>query len=222
MAYTAEEKIRIIEILAVYQISRSVINRFLSGRVTKAENKLLIAMVRAGGRLAVAGAMRAPGTVAGLAGGVARGAAFVAMRHPALTAATVMYVAVKNREQIRDLVSQGYDIVSDVISLPEVGVPEPGIPPFRPGPAAFPLPGILGTPRPKRKTSRANTAVKQAMKWLKGGGASTTGAVKGRLPKNAFKIATIAAGKANPKTPSKPGKGKSILNKLARRLKKWW
>ena len=222
MAYTAEEKIRIIEILAVYQISRSVINRFLSGRVTKAENKLLIAMVRAGGRLAVAGAMRAPGTVAGLAGGVARGAAFVAMRHPALTAATVMYVAVKNREQIRDLVSQGYDIVSDVISLPEVGVPDPGIPSFRPGPAAFPLPGILGTPRPKRKTSRANTAVKQAMKWLKGGGTSTTGAVKGRLPKNAFKIATIAAGKANPKTKSKPGKGKSILNKLARRLKKWW
>ena len=222
MAYTAEEKIRIIEILAVYQISRSVINRFLSGRVTKAENKLLIAMVRAGGRLAVAGAMRAPGTVAGLAGGVARGAAFVAMRHPALTAATVMYVAVKNREQIRDLVSQGYDIVSDVISLPEVGVPDPGIPSFRPGPAAFPLPGLLGTPRPKRKTSRANTAVKQAMKWLKGGGTSTTGAVKGRLPKNAFKIATIAAGKANPKTKSKPGKGKSILNKLARRLKKWW
>ena len=222
MAYTAEEKIRIIEILAVYQISRSVINRFLSGRVTKAENKLLIAMVRAGGRLAVAGAMRAPGTVAGLAGGVARGAAFVAMRHPALTAATVMYVAVKNREQIRDLVSQGYDIVSDVISLPEVGVPDPGIPSFRPGPAAFPLPGILGAPRPKRKASRANTAVKQAMKWLKGGGTSTTGAVKGRLPKNAFKIATIAAGKANPKTKSKPGKGKSILNKLARRLKKWW
>jgi len=27
---------------------------------------------------------------------------------------------------------------------------------------------------------------------------------------------------ANPNTKSKPGKGKSIMNKLARRLKKWW
>ena len=222
MAYTAEEKLRIAEILVVYQISRSLINRFLSGRVTKAENKLLIAMVRAGARMAAAGAMRAPGTVAGLAGGVARGAAFVAMRHPALTAAGVLYIAIKEREQIRDLLGQGYDIVSDVISVPSVGMPDPTLPRFRPGPAAFPTPGLLGAPRPKRKTSRANSAVKQAMKWLKGGGASTTGAVKGRLPKNAFKIATIAAGKANPKTKSKPGKGKSILNKLARRLKKWW
>jgi len=76
--------------------------------------------------------------------------------------------------------------------------------------------------KPKRKTSRANTAVKQAMKWLKGGSRSTTGAAAGKLPKNAFKTAVKAAGMANPKTKSKPGKGKSIMNKLARRLKKWW
>ena len=222
MAWTTEEKLRLAEILVALQLSRSVMNRLLSGKITRAENQLLKAMIRTGGRMAVAGAMRAPATVAGLAGGVARGAAFVAMRHPALTAATVVYVAVKNREQIRDLVSQGYDIVSDVISLPEVGMPDPTLPKFRPGPAAFPMPGLLGAPRPKRKTSRANTAVKQAMKWLKGGGSSTTGAVKGRLPKNAFKIATKAAGMANPRTKSKPGKGKSIMNKIARRLKKWW
>lgn len=222
MAYSAEEKLRIIEILAAYQISRSLINRFLSGRVTKAENKLLVAMVRTGGRMIAAGAMRAPGTVAGLAGGAARAAGFIAMRHPALTAAGVIYVAVANRDQIRDMISQGYDIVSDVISVPPVGMPDPTLPSFRPGPARFPVPGLLGAPRPKRKTSRANKAVKQAMKWLKGGGTSTTGAVKGRLPKNAFKIATKAAGMANPKTPSKPGKTKSVMNKIARRLKKWW
>jgi len=222
MAYTAEEKLRIAEILVAYQISRSLINRFLSGRVTKAENKLMVAMVRAGGRMVAAGAMRAPGTVAGLAGGAARAAGFIAMRHPVLTGAAIVYVAYKEREQIRDLLAQGYDIVSDVVSVPSVGMPDPAIPTFRPGPAAFPMPGLLGAPRPKRKTSRANTAVKQAMKWLKGGGPSTTGAVRGRLPKNAFKIATKAAGMANPKTPSKPGKGKSIMNKIARRLKKWW
>ena len=76
--------------------------------------------------------------------------------------------------------------------------------------------------KPKRKKSRANTAVSQAMKWLKGGSRKATGAAPGKLAKNAFKIATKAAGMANPKTQSKPGKGKSIMNKLARRLKKWW
>lgn len=87
----------------------------------------------------------------------------------------------------------------------------------------IPLPGIR--PRigvSKRKVSKANRAVKQAMTWLKGGSRSITGAAAGKLPKNAFKTAVKAAGLANPRTKSKPGKGKSKINKLARRLKKWW
>jgi len=85
----------------------------------------------------------------------------------------------------------------------------------------IPLPGIR--PRmPKRKVSKANRAVKQAMSWLKAGGKQATGAVTGTLPTKAFKTAVKAAGLANPKTKSKPGKGKSIINKIARRLKKWW
>ena len=222
MAWTTEEKLRLAEILVALQLSRSVMNRLLSGKITKAENQLLKAMLRTGARMAVTGLARAPATVAGLAGGVARGAAFIAMRHPALAAAGVLYIAIKERDQIQDLLSQGYDIVSDVVSVPSVGLPDPALPSFRPGPASFPIPGILSAVKPKRKTSRANKAVKQAMKWLKGGGSSTTGAVKGRLPKNAFKIATKAAGMANPKTPSKPGKTKSVMNRIARRLKKWW
>ena len=74
----------------------------------------------------------------------------------------------------------------------------------------------------RRRISKANKAVKQGMKWLKEGGRGVSGAVAGALPTAAFKIATKAAGMANPKTKSKPGKGKSIMNKLARRLKKWW
>jgi len=74
----------------------------------------------------------------------------------------------------------------------------------------------------KRKISKANRAVKQGMTWLKAGGKAVTGAVAGTLPAAAFRTAVKAAGMANPKTKSKPGKGKSIMNKLARRLKKWW
>jgi len=60
------------------------------------------------------------------------------------------------------------------------------------------------------------------MTWLKAGTKAATGAKPGKLPKGAFKTVVRAAGMANPKTKSKPGKGKSIMNKLARRLKKWW
>ena len=89
-----------------------------------------------------------------------------------------------------------------------------------------PFAELAGPPRikpvSKRSISKANKAVKQGMKWLKEGGKGVSGAVAGALPTAAFKIATKAAGMANPKTKSKPGKGKSIMNKLARRLKKWW
>jgi len=74
----------------------------------------------------------------------------------------------------------------------------------------------------KRATSKANKAVKQGMKWLKEGTKAATGAMPGSLPTGAFRTVVKAAGMANPSTKSKPGKGKSILNKLARRLKKWW
>jgi len=74
----------------------------------------------------------------------------------------------------------------------------------------------------KRKVSRANKAVKQAMDWLKVGTKAQTGSAPGVLPKGAFRTSTKAAGMANPNTKSKLGKGKSMINKLARRLKKWW
>ena len=57
---------------------------------------------------------------------------------------------------------------------------------------------------------------------MKGGTKASTGAKPGKLPAGAFKISVKAAGMANPKTKSRIGKGKTIMNKLARRLKKWW
>jgi hypothetical protein len=74
----------------------------------------------------------------------------------------------------------------------------------------------------KRKISKANKAVKEGMKILKGGTKALTGSVPGVLPPRAFRTATVAAGMANPGTPSKIGKGKSKAKNLARKLKKWW
>jgi len=74
----------------------------------------------------------------------------------------------------------------------------------------------------KRAVSKANRAVKQGMKILKAGTKARTGSKPGTLPKGAIKMATKAAGLANPKTPSKIGKAKTKLNKLARKIRRWW
>ena len=74
----------------------------------------------------------------------------------------------------------------------------------------------------KRKVSKANKAVRHAMGLLKAGPKGSTGAGKGILPKGAFKLATKAAGLANPKTKSVIGKGKGKLKALARKIRKWW
>ena len=83
--------------------------------------------------------------------------------------------------------------------------------------------GLVASKFPaKRKVSKANRAVKHAMSLLKGGTKAATGADKGKLPKGAFKMATVAAGLANKKTRSKIGKGKGKVKALARKLRKWW
>ena len=74
----------------------------------------------------------------------------------------------------------------------------------------------------KRKVSKANKAVKHAMGLLKAGPKRSTGADKGKLVKGAFKIATKAAGLANPGTRSVIGKGKGKVKALARKIRKWW
>jgi len=210
MAWTAEEKLQIAEGLVAYQLSRSVINRLLSGRITKAENKLLVAMVRAAGR----GLARAPGTVAAIGVGGARLAGKVAMRHPVLATAGVVYIAYQNQDEIRQLLQQGYELIPESVAIGDPG----DFGQIRPGPMA-----VFADPRKViRAVSKANRAVRQGMKLLKSGSKATTGASPGKLPAQAFRTAVKAAGLANPKTKSTIGKAKTKLNKLAKKLRTWW
>jgi len=210
MAWTAEEKLQIAEGLVAYQLSRSVINRLLSGRITKAENKLLVAMVRAAGR----GLARAPGTVAAIGVGGARLAGKVAMRHPALATVGVLYIAYQNQDEIRQLLQQGYELIPESVAIGDPG----DFGQIRPGPMA-----VFADPRKViRAVSKANRAVRQGMKLLKSGSKATTGASPGKLPAQAFRTAVKAAGLANPKTKSTIGKAKTKLNKLAKKLRAWW
>ena len=207
MALNAEQKRTIAELTGLGIITHQVADMLLKGALTKVETNAAIAVLKKVGRLAGRGLLRAPGTVG-----------MLAMRHPYIATGAAIYVAYDQREQIQDLLSRGYVIASD----PSFGQPGPiGREAFRPGPAMVTVPPDV-TRVAKRAVSKANRAVKQGMSWLKAGTKAATGAKPGKLPRGAFKTVTRAAGMANPKTKSKPGKGKSIMNKLARRLKKWW
>jgi len=214
MALTAQEKLEVAEAVGVGLIAREVADRLLSGRVTKAEMSMFRSLIRVGGGVVARGLARAPGTALGLAARGAGLARFVAMRHPAaalIGTAAVIYV---KREEIGDMLAAGYEMIPEGAVVGDPGA----FPRVRPGPLAVYVPPA----KIKRAVSKANKAVKQGMTWLKAGTRATSGALPGKLPTGAFKIAVKAAGMANPKTKSRIGKGKSIMNKLARRLKKWW
>jgi hypothetical protein len=214
MALTAEEKVQVAEAVGVGLIAREVADRLLSGRVTKAEMSMFRSILRVGGGILGRGLARAPGTALGVAARGAGFARFVAMRHPLIAAGAVIAVGYHEREKIADLLAQGYEMIPEGVAVGDPGA----FPTVRPGPLAVYVPPA----KIKRAVSKANKAVKQGMTWLKAGTRATSGALPGKLPTGAFKIAVKAAGMANPKTKSRIGKGKSIMNKLARRLKKWW
>jgi len=217
MALSQEDKILVGEYVFAGILAREVADRLLSGRITKTENSLFKSLVRTVGRAAGRQALRMGGTVAG-----------AARTHPLITLGVLTYIAHTRGVTIdtaRAIAEQEYEASR---RQPQFFLEEQlkeRIREFEP----TVLPGGgLGRGQPaasravRRKISRANTAVKQGMKWLKAGTKAATGAVPGVLPTRAFRTTVIAAGMANPKTKSKPGKGKSIMNKLARRLKKWW
>jgi len=217
MALSQADKLLVAEYVFAGLIAREVADRLLSGRVTKAEMSLFRSLVRTVGRAAGRTALTAAGT-----------AGMVARRHPALTAGAIVYIAHTQGVSLDTARAIAEQEVQAFRSQPQFFLEEQlkeRIREFEP--TVLPGGGLgMGQPAAsravRRKISRANTAVKQGMKWLKAGTKAATGAVPGVLPARAFRTTVIAAGMANPKTKSKPGKGKSIMNKLARRLKKWW
>jgi len=145
------------------------------------------------------------------AGGQARTAGSLALRggkfvgrqavtkNPWGVAAVLAYEGYIHRDEIADLANALGGDIEDVLT--------------KGGPT-----GIVK----KRTISKANRAVKYAMGVLKAGPKASTGADKGKLAKGSFKLATVAAGLANPNTPSRISKGKSKIKMLARKIRSWW
>ena len=183
----------------------------ITGRVVASEIRGAATTAAGLGRLAIRGAPRA--------------AMAVARTNPYALAATLLYLGYIKRDEIAEVgaaIADDPRIQAAYEQLIESG--EQVQQTLAPISAPLGLPGIrpLARLKVKRKISKANRAVKEGMRVLKAGGKAVSGTAAGILPKGAFKTAVKAAGRANPNTKSKIGKGKSIMNKLARRLKKWW
>jgi len=176
-------------------------------RVAIAAGKKAIFTAPAAARVAQASALRGAGTA--LAVGRT-----IALRHPILTAGAVVYYTYKNREEIADLIEQGYDVIQDA-NIGQSISPSRFVPAIesefsrlmtegpRPSPGRVP-PGFLQ--KPKRRKSTYNTAVSKAMKAVK---KSTSYGKKGVLnaPKKAFGFVA--------RTVSKLRRGKKVSNKGA-------
>jgi len=172
-------------------------------RLEALENLLLFgggvtAGTASGRQLAAAAARRVPGVAVRGAATAGRIGLTVAKRHPVGMAATLAYLGYIHRDDIREVAEELGEGAQEVVPALQAS-----------GKAV------------RRKVSKANKAVKYAMGLLKAGPKRSTGADKGKLVKGAFKMATKAAGLANPNTASKI-KGKGKLKALARKIRSWW
>ena len=167
----------------------------------------------------------AAGTTAGrLAMTGLRGVKTIAMRHPVLTAGAVTYYAYKNREEIGDLVEQGYEILSPIGEaiqerLPEMQRPSLGRPSIRPQLPEFDVLGGLSRLkiRPRAK-STFNKAVAKGMAEVK---KSKFMGKPGKItnPKKAF--ATVTKTVAQVKKTGKVAKS-GIKRKIGLAVRKLW
>jgi len=181
----------------------------------KALQKIVLPLVRRG---ATAGVRAAPS--------LARTAGTIALRHPYIAGAAVVYVAVKNRDQIRSMLEEGYDIVEPATRparefLREEVFTQENLERARDrgviGPPPFLEPlreRLLG----KRKPSSFNKAVSKGMKAVKG---STSYGKRGVITntKKAFALVTkVASAKKKKKKAPKSGIRRKVWNAIGRLL----
>ena len=179
-----------------------------------AEGRFSAPLARAFKKHFARGAVRAPRTAAVLARGLATGVRYVAVSHPILTAGAVAIVAYQNREEIADLVEQGYEVMEPAVAEAKARARPvleqaaqqtqplglPGIPPPRfLDPIRERITGV------KRRKSVFNKAVGAGMKAVK---ASTSFGKKGVInsPRKAFTMVTRVASMATKKRKA-PKKG---------------
>jgi len=149
-------------------------------------------------------------------GGTGLGVGRLVMRNPYILGAAAIYVGYQERERIKQLLDQGYEIVEDSLPSP----PSPSIPGVEEIITSGMLPGVsvippaFGRPKRPRKSSTFNKAVKAGMLAVK---KSTSYGGKGVIKpaKKAFSVVVkLAAAKKKKKKAPKSGIRRLIWNAM--------
>jgi len=113
----------------------------------------------------------------------------VALRHPVLTGGAIAYYTYKNREELGDLIEQGYEIIQPKVQEFQSIVREE----FAKGPRPI---GVPFFPKRKKVKTKFNLAVSRGMKVVK---SSTSYGKKGSISnaKKAFSVVTKTASRIN-------------------------
>ena len=169
-------------------------------------------------------AIPAVGMAAGRAGisvaGTALGATRLLMANPYILGGTAIYVGYQERDKIRSLLEQGYEIVEERLpspSLPSPSIPSPSIPGVEEIIMGAGRPGISVIPpafkRPRRPSS-FNKAVSAGMKVVKRA-KRYGGKGKIRPAKSVFAMVTkLASAKKKKKKAPKSGIRRRIWNAM--------
>jgi len=181
----------------------------LSQLKAKAFRAAVVPILRKGVPIALRGTAMAAPRLGGTVG-------MIAMKHPFLTGAAAIYVGYHERERIKQLLDQGYDIIEERLPTPSLP-PSPGI--DRPS-----IPGVeeiitsLGGPGirfpTKRRPSKFNQAVSAGMKAIR---KDKTYGGKGQIKpsKKAFAVVVkMAAAKKKKKKAPKSGIRRKIWNAM--------
>jgi len=146
-------------------------------------------------------------------GRAAFGASRILMSNPYILGATAIYVGVTERERIKQLLDQGYEVVVDPILQQTAPGRQELFETMGPRPAPF-IPGVIEKFRPKRKPSSFNKAVSQGMRVVK---KSTLYGGKGVIKpaKKAFSVVVkLASAKKKKKKAPKSGIRRRIWNAM--------
>jgi len=159
------------------------------GRFSAPVSRALKTIIRRGGPVA---ARFTGATAVRVAGTALQVGKTIAMRHPVLTAGAVVYYTYKNREELGDLVEQGYEVLQPKVPMIQERLQTA----FDATPIGV---GVkIGKAIGKKATTPFNKAVSKGMKIVK---ASTSYGKKGTInnAKKAFSAVTKVASAASKK-----------------------
>jgi hypothetical protein len=165
----------------------------LTAPVSRAIKAALARAKPVAARGAVAGARALGSTAVRGVGTVASIGKTIAMRHPVLTTGAVVYYTYKNREELGDLIEQGYEIIQPKVQQFGDIVQQETQRLFTEGPKPI---GVPFFPKRKKVKTKFNKAVSKGMNVVK---ASTSYGKKGSISnaKKAFSVVTKTASKIN-------------------------